>query len=512
MGFVGYKMSKQKYCNYVSLLALSSSAILFASHAARAQTVSASQLQRELNSLQTQINMLRAQQSALNEQQTQLKAQAAHQAEVTAEQEKVAHQQAKIAMQQASEGGFGDWKIVKSDKKAIPIIETKDGKNTFSIGGQVEVDAGLGSVPGQRGFSGGTNFRRVEFYVQGIYDGHYLYKIENDWTKTSTPLGGLLDVYAGYKTKIGKFDNVFLVGNQHTPFGFQTASDATLFLENELGNSLFQDNRQLGITGQTYSKHLNFWYGFTGTNNGTQSSAANSTTTINTGSTQFKSEYTASTVWAWNIINTPGHLLSIRNSLAYNRYNGSDSVANQPNFTSKPDLNIYGASFIATGALPIQAALVESPRIDFEYNRFTAAAVYYDTSTFSNARISKTNHGHLEPHFSSWDIEAQYFLTDDYEPYSDYHGYYESVDVNHPVTKGGIGAIQLAARLDEANLNDAKYNIHGGNETNLTLGVNWWPTSNTQINLNYVHMFPIGGGTHNRQQADMVATRLEFIY
>jgi phosphate-selective porin OprO and OprP len=507
-------MNFRAYRSRVSLLALSTAALLVVQpDSSRAQAVSSSQLQEELNGLQGQINSLKAQQRALNGQQAVLQTQARRQAIVTEQQAQVAKQQAMISHEQLLASSRNQWYATGS--KPSPEFVTKNGKSAFTIGGQVEVDAGLGSVPGQRGFSGGTNFRRVEFYIEGVYDEHFLYKVENDWTKTTTPLGGLLDVYMGYQHKLGRFDNVFLAGNQHTPFGFQTASDATLFLENEMGSTLFQDNRQLGLTGQTYNKNLNFWYGVTGTNNGTQSSAATSTTTIDTGSTHYNSEYTASTVMAWNIFNTPGHLLSVRNSVAYNRFNAAFSTANEPTFSTTPDLNVYGAKFITTGALPIQSMLVESPRIDFEDNRLTLAAVYYDATTQSNAIVSKKNPINFQPHFSSWDIEGEYFLTDDHEPFSDYHGYYESVKVKNPVTAGGPGAIQLAARVDEANLNDAKYGIHGGNETNLTLGVNWWPTSYTRVNLNYVKMFPIGGGklvVNNDQSANIVALRLEFIY
>ncbi len=509
-------MKKTAFRNCISVAALSAAAfVLVQPGMARAQSVSASRLQNELDNLQSQIDLLKAQQSALNVQQTNLQVQAHRQAVVMQAQAVVAKQQAAVAQQQLLASSKSQW-YVTDNGKPIPYFVSKDGKSTFTIGGQVEVDAGIGSVPGQRGFSGGTAFRRIEFYVEGVYQDHFLYKVENDWTKTSTPLGGLLDVYLGYQQKIGGFHNVFLVGNQHTPFGFQTASDATLFLENEMGNTLFQDNRQLGVTGQTYDKNFNFWYGVTGTNNGTQSSAATATTVINTGSTLYNSQYTASTVLAWNVWNTPGHVLSLRNSVEYNVFHGDKGdAANEPTFSTTPDLNVYGVKFITTGALPITSELVESPRIDFEDNRLTLAAVYYDAMTQGNGMIAKTNYGHITPHFSSWDVEGQYFLTDDHEPFSTYHAYYDSVDVKNPVNKGGLGAIQLAARVDEANLNDARFGIHGGNETNLTLGVNWWPTSYTRVNLNYIKMFPIGGGklvTNYDKNASMLALRLEFIY
>ncbi len=481
------------------------------------------QLQSQLNSLQRQINMLKSQQQELTSQQEQLNEQA-HQQRV------ISMQQVRFMQDELRVKKKASWYLTGDE--AVPAFKTNDGESTFTIGGQIALDSSVGTVPrpgsttgglNRGGFSGGVDFRRIELEVAGVYAKHYIFKVEEDFSKTTSPLGGILDVYLGYTGKTGPVTHTFLVGNQHTPFGFQVPSDATIFLENEMGNTIFQPGRQTGITGREADKQFNAWYGFTG------SGTAKPVTQLDyTGNNQ----YTAAGVFAWNFINTPGHLLSVRGSVAYNRFNATSDngliTANEATFTTPPDAAVYGTSFISTGALNVQSDLVESPRVDFEWNRFSFGAVYYAAQTQSNSitsAVAPINRRKLQPKFSSWDVEAQYFLTPDHEPYSSAQGYYVNVRPTHPVTDGGIGAIGLAARVDEANLNSQRYQVHGGNETNLTLGVNWWPTDNTRVNLNYVKVFPVTGGgagytntptpgtsIYRKKNASIVALRLEFIY
>ena len=85
------------------------------------------------------------------------------------------------------------------------------------------------------------------------------------------------------------------------------------------------------------------------------------------------------------------------------------------------------------------------------------------------------------------------FLSDDGYTYSAPDGFAAPVDVSHPVTQDGYGAFQLSGRVDETNLNYSADNIHGGNETNVTVGLSWWPVSPVRVEVNYVKVLPIGG-------------------
>jgi phosphate-selective porin OprO/OprP len=162
----------------------------------------------------------------------------------------------------------------------------------------------------------------------------------------------------------------------------------------------------------------------------------------------------------------------------------------------------------------IQSDIVESPRLDIQDKRLSIGAAYYivKTQNHDNVFVSETNHRTLTPSFSGWDVDVDYFLTNDYKPFDTAAGYYSTVVPRTPLNRGGWGAWQIAARLDNADLNDIKYGIRGGNETNFTAALNWYPINSVRIMLNYIKVFPLGGGTFNGQAPTIVVSRLQFLF
>ena len=89
-----------------------------------------------------------------------------------------------------------------------------------------------------------------------------------------------------------------------------------------------------------------------------------------------------------------------------------------------------------------------------------------------------------EPRFHAWYVQAGVFATGEFRPYSG--GKFGRVKPENELGKDGIGAIEIALRVDSVNLTDRAEGIAGGNQTNYTLGVNWYLTPNARIMTNYV--------------------------
>ncbi|WP_062222864.1 OprO/OprP family phosphate-selective porin [Aureimonas sp. D3] len=70
-------------------------------------------------------------------------------------------------------------------------------------------------------------------------------------------------------------------------------------------------------------------------------------------------------------------------------------------------------------------------------------------------------------------VSALLFLTDDHRRYEVDGGQFERVKPAHSVSKGGIGAFEIGARLDALDLTDAE---DGGAEIAGTAILNWYPT------------------------------------
>jgi len=60
---------------------------------------------------------------------------------------------------------------------------------------------------------------------------------------------------------------------------------------------------------------------------------------------------------------------------------------------------------------------------------------------------------------------------------------------------GGIGAWELAVRYSQLNLNSN--DIRGGNEKDLTVGLNWYTTPNLKLMTNYVNVLEVNEGPYS---------------
>ena len=391
--------------------------------------------------------------------------------------EQIAQLSAKTSAQQ-SDISKNLWYL--TGKGGNPIFVSKDGGTTMSISGFMQADATLATVPHQDGLSGGTALRKFLFSLGGTIDHHYVYHFVYNFASTASSgiRAGLLDAYLGYQGKIEDVNSVFLVGEQFPAFGvvqIQPGTDIQFMEDTVAGNIWSASNRQLGISGRQWSKYYNIWYGVFGSN-----SATNNTPVTGTPQVTYSAELVG------NIINTPHMLLSVRDSMLFNRFNN-----NPQTFANFPDIQNYGANLIATQSLPIVSDYVNSPRIDFVDGRLNMVGEYYYVKTHET--------GNRNPTFSGWNAIIGCFLSDDGYTYSAPDGYAAPLDVSHPVTEGGYGAFQLSGRIDETNLNYAADNVHGGNETNLTVGLSWWPVSPVRVEVNYVKVLPIGGAAATSQ-------------
>ena len=60
------------------------------------------------------------------------------------------------------------------------------------------------------------------------------------------------------------------------------------------------------------------------------------------------------------------------------------------------------------------------------------------------------------------------------------------IKILDPVSKGGLGAWELAARYDQINLNDG--GIQGGRQEDVTVGINWYPDKGIRFMANWINV------------------------
>ncbi|MGH8525179.1 MAG: OprO/OprP family phosphate-selective porin, partial [Gammaproteobacteria bacterium] len=93
--------------------------------------------------------------------------------------------------------------------------------------------------------------------------------------------------------------------------------------------------------------------------------------------------------------------------------------------------------------------------------------------------------GLSDPAFDGYYVYGSWFLTGESRPYDNEKGRFTGVLPKSIVGKGGYGAWEVALRYSDVDLNDE--DIEGGEEDNLTVGLNWYPTRNIRFMANYIH-------------------------
>ena len=86
------------------------------------------------------------------------------------------------------------------------------------------------------------------------------------------------------------------------------------------------------------------------------------------------------------------------------------------------------------------------------------------------------------PRFTSAFVNLGYFLTGETRSYSTSGGTFSRTRPASPVSEGGMGAVELAARFDYSDMND----VAAGELTSWTLGVNWYVEDHFRVMANYV--------------------------
>ena len=121
-------------------------------------------------------------------------------------------------------------------------------------------------------------------------------------------------------------------------------------------------------------------------------------------------------------------------------------------------------------------------------------AAWKNGNTWAQAEWIRANVDSLEggnPHFDGVAIQAGYFLTGLSRPWDNLMGVWGRVRPEqryrwgNPFKRTSGGVWEVAGRYSTVNLTDGQ--VDGGDVRNLTAGVNWYPSTTTKLQLNWVH-------------------------
>lgn len=390
--------------------------------------------------------------------------------------------EAKQAADAADSGIDIDW-----SRGPSPVIKSADGKNSFHVNGRLREDysyiRSADNPAGNRFNTNASQLRSLRLGVDGKWLEDFNYKFELDFAPSTEMKDGYIDYVGPFVAPA-----YIRVGQWKTPNSLEQVSNANVTTQMELASFIgasrgngFGLDHQLGVgtavEEKTYSAEI-----------GVFSQNARSETVAKTGG------YTVAargTHW----FNLGGEsetdkFIHVGGSVRYRDLN--DQVDNDSvRYRARPFFYDTNRS-VDTGTInAVNGDLFVGPEFAFVWGPFAIQAEgawqYVDLDAGTTGRDDATE---------LWGgyVDFSYFLTGESRRYRG--GAFRAMHkVNRPVTQGGPGAIQLAARADYLDLNDGGADIKGGEQLLGIFAINWYPVDYLRFSINYAHtsVFNAGG-------------------
>jgi phosphate-selective porin OprO/OprP len=330
---------------------------------------------------------------------------------------------------------------------------TIDGEFSAKLGGTINLDAASYSEDRNQ-LGSGTELRRAKLALEGRLLGDWLYQLEVDFADNEVDLGdAYLAFVAGpqWRIKIGQHKEPFglerLTGSQHLTF-MERALPNVLTPGRSIGVSAGWLGQQTSVTGGLFAEHADsdpddeFNEGWAATGRISVVPFADDRRTLHLGAAG-----------------------------SYRKPDQEDELS----IRTRAETHITGVRHLDTGKIGnvssirrtgLEAAWAEGPAsLQGEWFRSDIERSSGDPSLT----------------FDGWYAQASWMLTGESRNYDLDDGRFKRPRPIHP-----HGAWELAGRISELDLNEL--DINGGQQRNITLGVNWYINRYLRLMANYIHV------------------------
>ena len=343
-------------------------------------------------------------------------------------------------------------------------VESEDGRFEFQVGGRIQADWNVFDediTP----LGDGLELRRARLKGQGKLYGDFKYKLEVNFDPDGNVAvtDGWIS-YTGFKPLGNPL--ILTIGHQKVPFSQQsmTSSNWQVFQERSMQDAFIDSpatgRRRLGFVAHSYGK---YWLASAGVFGEGIDYPRNGNENFGT---------------AGRLLFYPmaqkRKLLTVGGAVYYRNWRRDEDLK----FGARPEAHISNAKLVNTGDLKeVDDIVMYNVEVSSVLGSFHAQGEYTGTNVQRRGAADLTLGG--------WYVQAGYFLTGENRNYDWKSGKYRRVIPNTNVGDGGIGAWEIAARYSEMDL--SSQDIQGGEERNVTLGVNWWLNRSLMMRLNYVY-------------------------
>jgi len=352
--------------------------------------------------------------------------------------------------------------------------ESENGEHSLRLGGRLHADAAWFIDDNNNALSDDswdTEFRRARLFVSGKVFEDWRYRFEYDFAASDDYR--IKSAWVGYSG----FDKLSLrAGNVLEPFSLEnmTSSNNITFMERGLPYA-FTQNYKLGALMNTYGNNWNAAGGVFGgkIENGSKDGWG-----------------VAGRVTGAPVRNDQG-LLHIGAAVEYRE---PDEVR----YANRPEAHLADP-LVSTGTLQ---------DIDNTVTLGLEAATVYDSFSLQGeymlVNVERTNQ-RADPSFYGWYVFGSWFATGEHRRYNGKKGTFKQI---RPTSK--YGAWELAARYSAINLEDE--NVTGGEENNITLGLNWYLNRSIRFMANYIKIDADPDSDGNSESPDIFQLRAQVVF
>lgn len=365
-------------------------------------------------------------------------------------------------------------------------MRTLDNSFKFQAGGRIMHDWGFfsedttfTSTIGSK--ENGARFRRVRFFMAGMLYNTIKFKWDMDIGGGSNGIA-FKDMYIGMN-QVPVLGN-FQVGHFKRPASLDsvTSSNFLTFMERSLTNTFFKTrNTGFAFFNQHFNKRFT-WFVF-----------------INKETAERPPDFEID--GDWNVTSRVTGLpymsederewVHLGVSWSYEK-----ATDNQVTFNAARDSEII-STLLTTGAISAERFNIIGLEGAVNWNQFSVQGEYVITDVDRGTGPS----GQLD----SFYVEGSWYLTGENRRYARRTASIarfkpkQNFSWNKKWSEGrGTGALQVAVRYSELDMNDSDAGIAGGEQESLTVGLNWELNPMSRIMYNYVHAkFTSGLGTDN---------------
>lgn len=341
--------------------------------------------------------------------------------------------------------------------------------NKAQVFGRLQVDAKwYDEAQDTDNKSDGIDIARARLGIKGKISENLSYKFENDFAENASEIKDAYIAYTGFKNSTITF------GQTKPTFSLEIleSSNHMAFIERAKVSDDAVLSRRVGVKADKRGEKWRVAAGIFGESVGEEDRSDDS-----------KYSFTARASIA--PINNDESLLHIGVATSFTSRDRDTDVATDDTLDKE---RLIGGELIA------------------RHKAFTLQAEYIMNDTKYDGNTGAGN----DVSFPGYYIQASVFLTGEQRKYSVKNAKLGKIIVNRTIDNGGIGAIELAARVSYLDRNDNV--ITEGETNNYTLGANWYPNDRVRVMLNYLKSETEYAGTKNSEGHDAVSLRTRIYF